>query len=236
MAKFSRTVGSSWQKTETLRSGKTVCFIHSHQLNMFHFFGSVHRDSNSLQLSFLVYQFIVWTFTVVVSHYFLGSPRYGDIDVPNSQVAKESHFGRIKATFVPDRQVCSWSLETVLYIVFLHWIPTFRWFENLLFLAKWEASWQFQMLHECFMNVSWMFYDPLNNPTYLLLVFGPSHQIEGAGGPRGSRSRRPWRRSRRARRRDGSAPWPRMWPCGGFLSHGGAPKSSKSSISRWIFQ
>ena len=82
MAKFSRTVGSSWQKTETLRSGKTVCFIHSHQLNMFHFFGSVHRDSNSLQLSFLVYQFIVWTFTVVVSHYFLGSPRYGDIDVP----------------------------------------------------------------------------------------------------------------------------------------------------------
>ena len=34
------------------------------------------------QLSFLVYQFIVWTFTVVVSHYFLGSPRYGDIDVP----------------------------------------------------------------------------------------------------------------------------------------------------------
>jgi hypothetical protein len=32
--------------------------------------------------SFLVYQFIVWTFTVVVSHYFLGTPRYGDIDVP----------------------------------------------------------------------------------------------------------------------------------------------------------
>ena len=80
MAKFSRTVGSSWQKTETSRSGK-ACFIHSHQLNI-HFFLDQFTEIPTAYSSFLVYQFIVWTFTVVVSHYFLGTPRYGDIDVP----------------------------------------------------------------------------------------------------------------------------------------------------------
>jgi hypothetical protein len=102
--------------------------------------------------SFLVYQFIVWTFTVVVSHYFLGTPRYGDIDVPihrwlkkTISVASKPHlFQTARCVLGHSRLSFNFFIEFLLFDDF-----------HLLCLAKWEASWQFQMLHECF----WMFHE-----------------------------------------------------------------------------
>lgn len=115
------------------------------------FFGSVHRDSNSLQQLPCVPIHCLDIHSCSKS-LLLGNPQVWGHWCPNSQVAKKTisvaskpHlFQTARCVLGHSRLSFNFFIEFLLFDDF-----------HLLFLAKWEASWQFQMLHECF----WMFHE-----------------------------------------------------------------------------